>query len=62
VMDVQHPGYGVVRMLGFPIKLSETPCRVRRSAPGLGEHSDEILAELGYAASEREVWRRDGVI
>jgi CoA:oxalate CoA-transferase len=35
---------------------------VRRSAPGLGEHSDEILAELGYAASEREVWRRDGVI
>ena len=62
VMDVEHPGYGIVRMLGFPIKLSETPCRVRRSAPRLGEHSDEILAELGYAASERAALRRNGVI
>ncbi len=49
-------------MLGFPIKLSETPCQVRRTAPGLGEHADEILTELGYAAAEREAWRRDGVI
>ena len=62
VMDVEHPGHGVVRMLGFPIKLSETPCRVRRPAPALGEHSDEILAELGCAAADRAAWRRDGVI
>jgi formyl-CoA transferase len=48
-------------MLGFPIKLSGTPCRVRRSAPELGEHSDEILAELGYAAAERAAWRTTGV-
>ena len=31
VLEVDHPGHGLVRMLGFPIKLSETPCRVRRS-------------------------------
>jgi CoA:oxalate CoA-transferase len=62
VIDVEHPGHGLVRMLGFPIKLSETPCRVRRSAPGLGEHSDEVLAELGYSEAERAAWRRDGVI
>jgi crotonobetainyl-CoA:carnitine CoA-transferase CaiB-like acyl-CoA transferase len=62
VLDVDHPGFGIVRMLGFPIKLSETPCRVRRTAPGLGEHSDDILAELGYAAEEREAWRRERVI
>jgi crotonobetainyl-CoA:carnitine CoA-transferase CaiB-like acyl-CoA transferase len=61
VLDVDHPGHGIVRMLGFPIKLSGTPCRVRRSAPELGEHSDEILAELGYAAAERAAWRTTGV-
>ncbi len=62
VMDVDQPGYGMVRMLGFPIKFSESPCRVRRPAPRLGEHSDEILAELGFAAAEREAWRQSGVV
>ncbi|MFL5254195.1 MAG: CaiB/BaiF CoA transferase family protein [Rhodopila sp.] len=62
VIDVDHPGHGLVRMLGFPIKLSETPCRVRRSAPELGEHSDAVLAELNYSEAERTAWRRDGVI
>ena len=62
VMDVDQPGYGMVRMLGFPIKFSGSPCRVRRPAPRLGEHSDEILAELGFAAAEREAWRQSGVV
>jgi CoA:oxalate CoA-transferase len=62
VLDVDQPGYGTVRMLGFPIKFSDLPCRVRRPAPGLGEHSAEVLAELGYAEAELEAWRRDGVI
>jgi CoA:oxalate CoA-transferase len=62
ILDVDHPGHGIIRLLGFPIKLSGTPCRIRRSAPELGEHSDAILTELGYAASDREGWRRDGVI
>jgi crotonobetainyl-CoA:carnitine CoA-transferase CaiB-like acyl-CoA transferase len=62
VLDVEHPGFGLVRMLGFPIKLSDTPCRVRRTAPGLGEHSDEILAELGYDASQLAAWRESQVI
>ena len=62
VMDVDQPGYGMVRMLGFPIKFSDSPCRVRRPAPRLGEHSDEILAELGFAAAEREAWRQSGVV
>ncbi len=62
VLDVDQPGHGVVRMLGFPIKFSGSPCQVRRPAPRLGEHSDEILAELGFAVAEREVWRRSEVI
>ena len=62
VMDVDHPGHGIVRMLGFPIKFSDMPCRVRRSAPSLGEHSREVLTELGYAEADLEAWQRDGVI
>ncbi len=62
VVDVEQPGYGMVRMLGFPIKFSDSPCRVRRPAPRLGEHSDEILAELGFAVVEREAWRQSGVV
>jgi len=57
VMDVEHPGRGLIRMLGFPMKLSATPCAVRRTAPELGEHGEEVLAELGYSEAERAALR-----
>jgi CoA:oxalate CoA-transferase len=62
VMEIQQPDYGPVRVLGFPMKLSAAPCRVRRPAPGLGEHSDDVLAELGYSDTERQGLRDAGVI
>ncbi len=46
VIDVEHPGHGMVKMLGFPLKLSKTPCRVLRPAPALGAHTNEVLGEL----------------
>jgi crotonobetainyl-CoA:carnitine CoA-transferase CaiB-like acyl-CoA transferase len=52
VIDVDHPGRGPVRMVGFPVKLSATPARVRRPSPRLGEHSREVLAEAGYSIDE----------
>jgi CoA:oxalate CoA-transferase len=48
-IDVDHPGYGPVRMLGFPIKFRNAPCRVRHPAPGLGQHNGEILAGIKAA-------------
>jgi crotonobetainyl-CoA:carnitine CoA-transferase CaiB-like acyl-CoA transferase len=62
VMEVEQPGHGLMRMLGFPMKFSRTPCQVRRTAPALGEHSDAILAELGFSEAEREILRIGGVV
>jgi len=50
VLDVPHPGHGTVRMTGFPVKLSATPCRLRLPAPARGEHTAEVLASVGYDA------------
>jgi crotonobetainyl-CoA:carnitine CoA-transferase CaiB-like acyl-CoA transferase len=45
-VTVEHPVAGRTKTLGTPIKFSETPSRVRRPAPRLGEHTQEVLAEL----------------
>src|SRR5213083_1286164 len=48
VVEVDHPTRGRYLTVGNPIKLSDSPCEVARS-PLLGEHTDEILKELGYS-------------
>jgi crotonobetainyl-CoA:carnitine CoA-transferase CaiB-like acyl-CoA transferase len=48
VVDFDHPQCGTIQMLGMPVRLSETPGRVRLPAPEFGQHSEEILLELGY--------------
>jgi len=62
VIDVDHPGRGPVRMIGFPIKLAEAQCKIRLPAPELGAHTDEVLRSLGYNASEISELRDRGVV
>ncbi|HEY8295265.1 MAG TPA: CoA transferase [Micrococcaceae bacterium] len=51
IVEAEHPTVGTVRMLNAPIRLSETPPTIRRSAPRLGEHNTEVLLENGYDAA-----------
>jgi crotonobetainyl-CoA:carnitine CoA-transferase CaiB-like acyl-CoA transferase len=46
VLETEHPTAGAVRLAGFPYKFSETPAAILRPPPLLGQHTDEILAEL----------------
>ncbi|WP_206454542.1 CaiB/BaiF CoA transferase family protein [Aurantimonas marina] len=48
VVETEHPKAGPVKAIGLPIKFSETPGRVTRPAPLLGEHTREVLLEAGY--------------
>jgi formyl-CoA transferase len=51
-VDVEHPTLGRIRTLGSPIKMSATPPMVRRRAPLLGEHTQEVLREAGFSDSD----------
>jgi len=62
IAEVDHPTAGRVRAPGIPVRLSGTPPSVRRHPPELGEHTDEILRELGYANEEIAALRREGAV
>src|SRR5207253_8940139 len=62
VAEVDQPGYGKAKMLAFPVRASATPARIRRPAPLLGEHTAEVLGELGLATIEVERPATAGVV
>ena len=62
IIEMQHPTAGTVRALGNPLHLAATPARVDRVPPRLGEHGEEVLAEIGYDAERISSLREQGVL
>ena len=60
VVEMPHPRLGTVCMLGTPLRLDETPPTLRIPPAELGEHTEEIIAELGYSPEEIATFREQG--
>ena len=52
VVDIEHPDYGTIKVVGNPVKLEGTPSSMRLPPPRLGEHTHAVLAELGFTKDE----------
>jgi alpha-methylacyl-CoA racemase len=62
VVELDQPHMGPVRQLGVPIKLGRTPGKVEEPAPALGEHTREVLAEVGYGEAEIDSLMDQGAV
>jgi crotonobetainyl-CoA:carnitine CoA-transferase CaiB-like acyl-CoA transferase len=59
---VERPNGGPIRVVGMPVRFSATPGSVRSGPPSVGQHTDEVLASVGFSEEEIEAMRRDGAV
>jgi formyl-CoA transferase len=62
LVDLEDPELGTIHNIGVPVKLSETPAKIRSRAPALGEHSSEVLMERGFSQAEVAELLESGVM
>jgi formyl-CoA transferase/CoA:oxalate CoA-transferase len=62
VAELEHPTAGPIRIVGSPIRLTRTPTSVRMAPPLLGQHTDDILYELGLSGQEIASMRESGAV
>jgi crotonobetainyl-CoA:carnitine CoA-transferase CaiB-like acyl-CoA transferase len=62
MLELAHPRHGAVHTVSNPVHLEATPAAPHGYPPGLGQHTDAILSELGYAAEAIAALRGDGTV
>jgi crotonobetainyl-CoA:carnitine CoA-transferase CaiB-like acyl-CoA transferase len=63
ILKHEHPDLGLIKMVGFPVRMNKTPVSPTGSAPHIGEHTDEVLSEIaGYTEKEIEDLREMEII
>ena len=62
IVTTEHATLGPIRVTGVPVKLHDTPGSVRRGPPVKGQHTEEMLVELGYGPDEISALRHDGAV
>jgi formyl-CoA transferase/CoA:oxalate CoA-transferase len=62
IQAVEHVSAGMLRVLGIAVKLSDTPGSIRTAPPRLGQHTVEILEELGFSAPAIQDLQQRGVV
>ena len=61
IVQLEHPTAGLIRSLAFPATFSDTPLTYRRPPPRLGEHTEEVLGELGYGPNDIQRLHTEGI-
>jgi formyl-CoA transferase/CoA:oxalate CoA-transferase len=62
MQELDHPTAGPIKVTGIPVKLSDTPGEITLPPPFLGQHTQEILTELGYSEQDQEKLREENVV
>ena len=61
-VSYDHPERGRIQQLANPVMMSKTPASVRLPAPKFGQHTEEILLEMGYTKDDIAGFRKEGTI
>jgi alpha-methylacyl-CoA racemase len=62
IVEVEHPTHGKIKQFGIALKMSETPGAIRHAAPYTGEHTDQVLKDLGLTADDIQKLRAKKVV